>query len=70
MRGAGDGGRRPHRRLPSALSRRGRAGPPELMPTFEGYVGALGASAEIDAAGDLRALDPFSPRPARRRAAR
>ena len=37
------------------------AGSPELMPTFEGYVGALARVGRIDAEGDVYALDPFSP---------
>lgn len=37
------------------------AGSPELMPTFDGYVGALARLEQTDADGDLYAIDPFSP---------
>jgi radical SAM protein with 4Fe4S-binding SPASM domain len=33
----------------------------ELMPTFDGYVEALRRLEEVDAGGDLFAIDPFSP---------
>ena len=33
----------------------------ELMPTFEGYVEALRQLEQVDADGDLFAIDPFSP---------
>lgn len=34
---------------------------PALMPTFEGYVGALARLEHVDAEGDLFSIDPFSP---------
>ena len=37
------------------------AGAPDLMPTFEGYVNALTRLDQIDADGDIYAIDPFSP---------
>jgi radical SAM protein with 4Fe4S-binding SPASM domain len=34
---------------------------PELMPSFDGYVDALERLERVDAAGDVFAIDPFSP---------